>query len=79
MKTETHTMGTCKECRWWEAYHKDDPLNSIGQCHSRRFADSVEATISSPVEGEWPVVGNYSGFDTGPDFGCIYFKRKEGE
>lgn len=70
-------MNTCKTCKWWDAYHKDDTDNSFGLCLSDRFAENVQAVIQSLIEGEWPTDGKYDGFDTGPDFGCIHWEKKE--
>jgi len=69
-------MNTCKDCKWWDAYHKDDPANSFGMCRAERFAEDVQAVVKSPIEGEWPADGKYDGFDTAPDFGCIHWEKK---
>ena len=69
-------MNTCNKCRYWNPYHKDDPVASIGQCENKIMRQFIYPTMHSPnndVPKEVPVYG----FDTFPNFACVLWEKKD--
>jgi len=70
-------MNTCKDCKSWDAYHKDlDPSDTLGECKSYKFRESVQAVVIG-FDDSWSKDAHYDGYDTSPKFGCIHWEKKD--
>lgn len=69
----------CKNCEKWE---DGNSFNGVhGTCSDPNFVYTGD-TLSKRPEKElhyWDSEGWSAGFTTGPEFGCIYFKKRGGE
>lgn len=62
------TIGTCKDCKWWE---KDEHWgDNVGICQSPKIADpAIDAQAFQCTD-------KYEDILTGPDFGCVHWEEK---
>jgi len=77
-------IGTCKECKWWERHIEEYENLNYGKCSCLKFA--YKFSDYSPRNQESDIKdmlvygddeGYHADFETGEDFGCIHWERKE--
>ena len=76
-------IGICKECRWWRRRIMDSygTVDCYGMCQNPKFSQEWDGYKSIKDKGKDMFVcfakTDGARFETGEDFGCIHWERKE--
>lgn len=71
----------CRECKFWEAEHHPRRSKKIfGECKNPKFVYQEEITWKdeqSDMLIYWDYEGYSAWFETGSEFGCIHFEKRD--
>jgi len=71
----------CKNCKYWSSIrspYEDKNGNNTGSCSNKKFIYAIDdKKIDSDGLRYWDAEAYYAYFETGLNFGCIHFEKKE--
>jgi hypothetical protein len=74
----------CKDCKHWDRNKEVGENKKFGSCGSEKFEDnSNRGFYSKEFADDMFVYSDYesyaANFETGENFGCVHFEKKEAE